>query len=187
MKNETEIRRTDPISSDTERYRIRASFLLDMYTHHLERKKELKKQIAGLQYYSRDDIIYLLSGVKAVRYDSERVQSSNISNPCLKAVESVDEMMERMNSDIGREEREELQEVEQSIRMVEIAVSIMECLNPELAHAARQIYMEGKSRDAITDLSGSVYSRYREKRMEEYIIAEAAKTIRQEERFSGRR
>lgn len=187
MKNETEIRRTDPISSNTERYRIRASFLLDMYGYHLERKKELKKQISELQYYSRDDIIYLLSGVKAVRYDSERVQSSGISNPCLKAVESVDEMMDRMNADIGREEREELQEVEQSIRLVEIAVSVMECLKPELAHAARQIYMEGRSRDTITDLSGSVYSRYREKRIEEYIIAEVAKTIRQEERFNGKR
>lgn len=161
----------------------KAEYLLENYIALKEQERGLVEELSRMQLYTHDDVLYLLAGVGSSFSDTERVQTSNISNPCEKAVLNADDMQERLNRNIGRAEKRQLQWVSDNLRIVDVSLKVLAGKNKELYRAAVQLYVEGVPQNKVKDSSGCVYSRYQVKKMQRGIVEKVAENIVLQEQF----
>lgn len=161
----------------------KAEYLLENYASLKEQERKLKEELSKMHYYTHDDVLYLLSGCGSCRTDTDRVQTSNISNPCEKAVLNADIMQERLNRDIGKKEKRELRWVSDNLHIVETAFKLLAGRTPEIYHAAEQMYIKGLPGKSIRSESGGTYSRYQLKKMKTAVMETVAEQVARQEQF----
>ena len=122
---EEKIINENQVSPDAPKYMAEALFLAESYTQMLKFRDALKKRIAGSWIYTIDMAISDLDSI-TVSYESERVQSSNISKPTERiALKLTDEYMARKQAEMDAEKAaivRELEYVSWKIEVVESAV-----------------------------------------------------------------
>jgi len=180
---ETNKSRRDAGNSASDRFHYKAKHILENYADLQKRRDELKKQLSQMMLFTHDDALYILSNGGSPNSGTERVQSSNISNPCEKAVFGADAMQEKMNASIGRREQKELERIEDDLAAVNMTMKLLEGTEPEVANVARQLYVEGKNKKAICSLAGRPYSYYDVQRLSGRAIDWLADYMEAESRF----
>lgn len=176
-------RTKNKLDSTSDRFRYKAKYILENYADLRKRREELKTQLSQMMLFTHDDALYVLSNGGSPNSGTERVQSSNISNPCEKAVFGADAMQEKLNASIGRKELKELERIEGDLAAVDMTMKLLEGTEPELANVARQLYIEGKKRGEIRDLSGGRYSYYLAETLSEKFIIHLASRLKMESRI----
>ena len=110
------------VSPDAPKYMAEAMFLAESYTQMLKFRDVLKKRLAGSWIYTIDMAISDLDSI-TVSYESERVQSSNITKPTERiALKLTDEYMARKQAEMDAEKAaciRELNYVSWKIEVVE--------------------------------------------------------------------
>ena len=135
--------------------RRRAKWLLKNFRKFLEQKHKQEEEMRNTPMFTRDDALYVLSGMAAHK-GGERVQTSNLSNAPETATMNVDETLERMNRQVRADVAKGYDQLCERINMVNIVLSLL--AEPERS-AARQIYVEGKGWKNIISPDGQYFNR----------------------------
>ena len=135
--------------------RRRAKWLLKNFRKFLEQKHKQEEEMRNTPLFTRDDALYVLSGMAAHK-GGERVQTSNLSNAPETATMNVDETLERMNRQVRADVAKGYDQLCERINMVNIVLSLL--AEPERS-AARQIYVEGKGWKNIISSDGQYFNR----------------------------
>ena len=133
----------------------RAKWLLKNFRKFLEQKHKQEEEMRNTPLFTRDDALYVLSGMSAHK-GGERVQTSNLSNAPETAAMNVDETLERMNRQVRADVAKGYDQLCERITMVNIVLSLL--AEPERS-AARQIYVEGKGWKNIISPDGQYFNR----------------------------
>lgn len=165
----------------------RARWMLKSFSKFLEQKHKQEEEIRTVPLYTRDDVLYVLSGMGAHK-ETERVQTSNIANAPMTATMNVDAALERMNRDVVAEVSKGY---EQLCKRIDLLNVMLFTLDGEHRNVAKQLYLEGKDRDSIIRPDGGYYNRKTvkamrvsiEKRMVEVLIAERQIPANEKEEF----
>lgn len=171
------------LQEQEEGYRIMAQDLLTAYRDNIALKASLEKEREGIMLYTYDDGIYLLSN-GAHSQDTERVQTSNISNPTENAVANAGKLVARLN-------REMLEEIEDSMRKVDAdlePVNIgLELLEGKAAVVMRRMYIEGVQETGMADEDGKTITRYQIGKYREELIHAVMEVLAERDRIRGKR
>ena len=135
--------------------RRRAKWMLKNFRKFLEQKHKQEEEMRNTPLFTRDDALYVLSGMAAHK-GGERVQTSNISNAPETAAMNVDETLERMNREVRADVAKGYDQLCERITMVNIVLSLL--TEPDRS-AARPIYVEGKGWKNIISLDGQYFNR----------------------------
>ena len=111
-------------SPDAPVYMAEALFLAESYTQMLKFRDALKKRLAGSWVYTIDMAISDLDSI-TVSYESERVQSSNISKPTERiALKLTDEYMARKQAEMDAEKAAIVRELDYVSWKIEVAETV---------------------------------------------------------------
>lgn len=111
-------------SPDVPKYMAEALFLANSYTQMLEFRDALKKRLAGSWVYTIDMAISDLD-IITVSYESERVQSSNISKPTERiALKLTDEYMARKQAEMDAEKAAIVRELDYVSWKIEVSETV---------------------------------------------------------------
>lgn len=133
--------------------------MLESYRSLLKRKADLEYEMEHTQGYSHDDILYLLS-CGSHGDNTERVQTSNISNPTERAVLDAGKLAARLNGEIRRQFQVPYRKVCRQVGLVNIALGLMD---EKTRSVAEQLYVDGKKLKDVVDLHGQKMSVYKAK------------------------
>ena len=165
-------------STRTERYMEKARELADSYPRLLEKRRELKKQIdeSAAWLYTRDEVIYKLS--QGAHEESERVQTSGLSNPVERTVLNCDKVLASMNREVQTQRTEQFlepyYEVCEQIELFEIG---LRSLRGQTRLVAEQLFVDGKKQSEITGAEGKLLTRRTVVREKENALIGMADTI----------
>lgn len=143
----------------------RARWMLKNFSKFIEQKHKQEEEIRTVPLFTRDDALYVLSGMGAHK-ETERVQTSNIANTPMKATMNVDATLERMNREVVTEVSKGYDQLCKRVNLLSV---MMFTLDVEHRTVAKQLYLEGKERDFIIGPNGGYYSRKTVKAMKEFI------------------
>ena len=113
-----------------ERYIEEALLLAGRYSESVKRRDQLRNLMTGDFEYTKDMAIRDLIG-GGVRYDTERVQTSNISNKPASIALNYHEKMERINQEWYEHLEKQYLMLDEEIRFFEAAVSTLSGYLPE--------------------------------------------------------
>lgn len=167
---------------EEQQLRRRARWLLKNFRKTLDKKHKQEEEMRNTPLYTRDDALYLLSGM-AGHKSSERVQTSNISNAPEKAAMNVDETLERMNKEVLAEVSKGYNELCERITLVNIALQFMK---GEVQNVARQVYVKGTPVGEVIAVDGSKMSRATAFRFIEKAEEEMLKLLYLDQRIRNR-
>lgn len=136
-----------PASPEDEKLFKQARWLLEHFTENIQKKHEQEDAMAHAPRYTREDALYMIAGVKAVQYDGDHVQTSNLANVPLKAVLNVDDVLLRMNREVERELMKGYKELCRDISVVNSAMMLMD---EEVLRVAKQTYIKHLPDSEIT-------------------------------------
>lgn len=153
---------------EDQQLRRRARWLLKNFRKFLEQKHKQEQEMKNTPLFTKDDALYVLSGL-AARKGGERVQTSNISNAPETAAMNVDATLERMNREVLAEVSKGYDELCERINIVNVALMLMDL---DVRCVAKQLFCEGINRDRIIAPDGHYYSRKKVSEMKS--IAEQA-------------
>lgn len=111
-------------SPDAPMYMAEALFLAESYTQMLKFRDALRKRLAGSWVYTIDMAISDLDSI-TVSYESERVQSSNISKPTERiALKLTDEYIARKQAEMDAEKAAIVRELDYVSWKIEVAETV---------------------------------------------------------------
>lgn len=141
-------------------YLEKARELADSYSFLVQRKAELEHEIEESRswFYTRDDAIYKLS--MGAHEESERVQTSSISNTVERTVLNCDKVLASMNREIQNQRMELLiqpyRDVCAKIELFEIA---LRSLRGMTRLVAEQLFVQRRRQTEVCDATGKPMSR----------------------------
>lgn len=141
-------------------YLEKAMELADSYSFLVQRKAELEHEIEESRswFYTRDDAIYKLS--MGAHEESERVQTSSISNTVERTVLNCDKVLASMNREIQNQRMELLiqpyRDVCAKIELFEIA---LRSLRGMTRLVAEQLFVQHRRLTEVCDAIGTPMSR----------------------------
>lgn len=141
-------------------YLEKARELADSYSFLVQRKAELEHEIEESRswFYTRDDAIYKLS--MGAHEESERVQTSSISNTVERTVLNCDKVLASMNREIQNQRMELLiqpyRDVCAKIELFEIA---LRSLRGTTALVAEQLFVQRRKLTEVCDATGTPMGR----------------------------
>lgn len=141
-------------------YLEKARELADSYSFLVQRKAELEHEIEESRswFYTRDDAIYKLS--MGAHEESERVQTSGISNTVERTVLNCDKVLASMNREIQNQRMELLiqpyRDVCAKIELFEIA---LRSLRGMTRLVAEQLFVQRRRQTEVCDVTGKPMSR----------------------------
>lgn len=141
-------------------YLEKARELADSYSFLVRRKAELEHEIEESRswFYTRDDAIYKLS--MGAHEESERVQTSSISNTVERTVLNCDKVLASMNREIQNQRMELLiqpyRDVCAKIELFEIA---LRSLRGMTRLVAEQLFVQHRKLTEVCDATGTPMSR----------------------------
>ena len=140
MDGDSDSRASEPM------YRQEAVFLAETYTQMLAHRTWLQNRINGSWEYTKDMAISELNSI-TVAYDSERVQSSNISNPTERvALALTDEFLRKKQKELDAAREAcigELKYIDWKIGVVE--TTVRERMRPETRDVFTLLFKGGKT------------------------------------------
>ena len=131
-----------------------AKFLLETFNENRMKRRVVEEEIRKGRRFTRDDAIYMISGVKAVQYNSDRVQSSPKADVMADRVSEIDEVVERMNREASKELRQEFNKLSGKVTLVNIGLTEMDI---ESRKAVKQRYVDGVPVDELMTPDGRKY------------------------------
>lgn len=141
-------------------YLEKARELADSYSMLLQRRDWLRQQYeesAGW-FYTRDEIIYKLS--QGAHEQSERVQTSGMSNPVERTVLNCDKVLASMNREVQTQRTEQFLEpyyrICEEIELFEVG---LRSLRGQTRLVAEQLYVDGKKQSEVVGFDGKALSR----------------------------
>ena len=140
---------------EDQQLRRRARWLLKNFRKFLEQKHKQEQEMKNTPLFTKDDALYVLSGL-AARKGGERVQTSNISNAPETAAMNVDATLERMNREVLAEVSKGYDELCERINTVNVALMLMDL---DVRCVAKQVFCEGIKRDKVVAADGHYYCR----------------------------
>jgi len=136
---------------EEQQLRRKARWLLKNFRKFLEQKHKQEEEMRNTPLFTRDDALYVLSGMAAHK-GGERVQTSNLSNAPETAAMNVDETLERMNREVRADVAKGYDQLCERITLVNMALSLM----PDpIQWVARQVYAEGVDKKKVTGSDGA--------------------------------
>ena len=136
------------------KYFREAKFLLETFNENRMKRRVVEEEIRKGRRFTRDDAIYMISGVKAVQYNSDRVQSSPKADVMADRVSEIDEVVERMNREASKELRQEFNKLSGKVTLVNIGLTEMDI---ESRKAVKQRYVDGVPVDELMAPDGRKY------------------------------
>ena len=140
---------------EEQQLRRRAKWLLKNFRKFLEQKHKQEAEMKNTPLFTKDDALYVLSGL-AARKGGERVQTSNILNAPETAAMNVDATLERMNREVLAEVSKGYDELCERINTVNVALMLMDL---DVRCVAKQVFCEGIKRDKVVAADGHYYCR----------------------------
>lgn len=137
-------------NGQSQRFLKQAQKMLESYRSLLKRKADLEYEMEHTRGYSHDDILYLLS-CGGHGDNTERVQTSNISNPTERAVLDAGKLAARLNGEIRRQFQAPYRKVCRQVGLVNMALGLMD---EKTRSVAEQVYVDGKKIKDVVDLQG---------------------------------
>lgn len=138
---------SNPASPEDEKLFKQARWLLEHFTENIQKKHEQEDAMAHAPRYTRNDALYMIAGVKAVQYDGDHVQTSNLSNVPLKAALTVDDVLLRMNREVEKELSQGYEELCKDVALVNSAMMLMD---EDVLCVAKQTYVKHLPDSEIT-------------------------------------
>lgn len=186
QKQDVSTNRLDSAAEAQTYYLGKARELADSYSFLIRRKAELEKEIEESRswFYTREDAVYKLS--MGAHEESERVQTSGISNTVERTVLNCDSVLASMNREI-QEQRRELfiepyRDVCDKIELFEIS---LRGLRGETRLVAEQLYVQQKKMTEIQDAAGKRLGRRKVEAEREKILSQVARVLDTQERRFG--
>lgn len=164
-------------------YRIMAENLLAAYRDNVALKTSLEKERDSIRLYTYDDGIYLLSN-GAHSQDTERVQTSNISNPTENAVANAGKLVSRLNREMLEEIEDGMRKVDADLEPVNIGLELLE---GRAAEVMRRIYIEGMQEAGVFDENGKAATRYQIGKYREELTKAIIEVLADRDRIRGKR
>ena len=152
---------TQPIAEEPQMdYLEKAKELADSYSMLLQRRDWLRQQYeeSARWFYTRDEIIYKLS--QGAHEQSERVQTSGMSNPVERTVLNCDKVLASMNREVQTQRTEQF--LEPSYRIceeIELFEVGLRSLRGQTRLVAEQLYVDGKKQSEVVGFDGKALSR----------------------------
>jgi len=140
---------------EEQQLRRRAKWLLKNFRKFLEQKHKQEQEMKNTPLFTKDDALYVLSGLAAHK-GGERVQTSNISNAPETAAMNVDATLERMNREVLAEVSKGYDELCERINTVNVALMLMDL---DVRCVAKQVFCEGIRWDKVIAADGHYYSK----------------------------
>ena len=159
---------------EEQQLRRRARWLLKNFRKFLDKKHRQEEEMRNTPLYTRDDALYLLSGM-AGHKSSERVQTSNISNAPEKAAMNVDETLERMNKEVLAEVSKGYNELCERVLLVNIGLQLM---RGEVQNVAKQVYVKGTPIGKVIGIDGKFLSQARVYQLLDVAVKEMTKVMK---------
>ena len=134
--------------------------LADSYRCLVRRRELLRQQYEESKswFYTKEEIIYKLS--QGAHEESERVQTSGLSNPVERTVLNCDKVLASMNREVQTQRTEQFlepyYEVCEQIELFEIG---LRSLRGQTRLVAEQLFVDGKKQSEITGLDGKLLGR----------------------------
>ncbi len=152
--------------------------LADSYRCLVRRRELLRQQYEESKswFYTKDEIIYKLS--QGAHEESERVQTSGLSNPVERTALNCDKVLASMNREVQTQRTEQFlepyYEVCEQIELFEIG---LRSLRGQTRHVAEQLFVDGKKQSEITGAEGKLLTRRTVVREKENALIGMADTI----------
>ena len=128
-------------------------------------------------FYTKEEIVYKLS--QGAHEESERVQSSGLSNPVERTVLNCDKVLASMNREVQTQRTEQFlepyYEVCERIELFEVG---LRSLRGQTRLVAEQLFVDGKKQTEITGTDGKTLSRRAVVREKELTLQGIADVIR---------
>ena len=143
--------------------------LADSYRCLIRRRELLRQQYEESKswFYTKEEIIYKLS--QGAHEESERVQTSGLSNPVERTVLNCDKVLASMNREV-----QTYYEVCEQIELFEIG---LRSLRGQTRLVAEQLFVDGKKQSEITGAEGKLLTRRMVVREKENALIGMADTI----------
>ena len=157
----------------------KARELADSYSSLAQRKAELEHEIEESRswFYTRNDVIYKLS--MGAHEESERVQTSSISNTVERTVLNCDKVLASMNREIQNQRMELLiepyRDVCAKIELFEIA---LRSLRGSTRLVAEQLFVQRKKLTEVSDATGKPMGRRSIEAERSRAIADMARVLK---------
>jgi len=135
--------------------RRRAKWLLKNFRKFLEQKHKQEEEMRNTPMFTRDDALYVLSGMAAHK-GGERVQTSNLSNAPETAAMNVDETLERMNRQVRADVAKGYDQLCERITVLNCALIQMD---PDVRSTVTQVFCDGVNRNQVVASDGHYFSR----------------------------
>lgn len=141
-------------------YLEKAKELADSYRFLIRRRDMLRQQYEDSRswFYTKDEIVYKLS--QGAHEESERVQTSGLSNPVERTVLNCDKVLASMNREVQTQRTEQFlepyYEVCEQIELFEVG---LRSLRGQTRLVAEQIFVDGKKQSEIAGADGKTLSR----------------------------
>lgn len=135
--------------------RRRAKWMLKNFRKFLEQKHKQEEEMRNTPLFTRDDALYVLSGMAAHK-GGERVQTSNISNAPETAAMNVDETLERMNREVRADVAKGYDQLCERITVLNCALMQMD---PDVRSTVTQVFCDGVNRNQVVASDGHYFSR----------------------------
>ena len=132
-------------------YFSRARFLLETFNENRMRLRQISEEQKNMRRFTREDAIYLLAGIKAVQYEKNRVQSSGNTDGIANGAMKIDEVLERMNREAGKELEAEKQHITNKITLVNAAFGRMD---DDVKRLVKMRYVDGFPVEQLTGPDG---------------------------------
>ncbi|MFR2882023.1 MAG: hypothetical protein ACLTC8_14345 [Lachnospiraceae bacterium] len=127
-------------------------------------------------FYTKEEIIYKLS--QGAHEESERVQTSGLSNPVERTVLNCDKVLASMNREVQTQRTEQFlepyYEVCEQIELFEVG---LRSLRGQTRLVAEQLFVDGKKQSEITGAEGQLLTRRTVVREKENALIGMADTI----------
>ncbi len=160
-----------------------AKELAASYRFLVHRRDMLRQQYEDSRswFYTKEEIVYKLS--QGAHEESERVQSSGLSNPVERTVLNCDKVLASMNREVQTQRTEQFlepyYEVCEQIELFEVG---LRSLRGQTRFVAEQLFVDGKKQTEITSTDGKTLSRRAVEREKELALQGIADVIRLHDR-----
>lgn len=141
-------------------YLEQARKLADSYRSLLHKKDQLRQQYENSKswFYTKDEIIYKLS--QGAHEESERVQTSSLSNPVERTVLNCDKVLASMNREVQTQRTEQFLEPYYEVcNQIELFEVGLRSLRGQTRLVAEQLFVDGKKQSEITGADGEILTR----------------------------
>ena len=151
---------TEPDRGEQTDYLEKARKLADSYRLLVHRRDLLRQQYEDSKswFYTKEEIVYKLS--QGAHEESERVQTSGLSNPVERTVLNCDKVLASMNREVQTQRTEQFlepyYEVCEQIELFEVG---LRSLRGQTRLVAEQLFVDGKKQTEVTGADGNKLTR----------------------------